>query len=124
MTETQSNVLAFPKSKIVREVPQETEEAIAERKIKGVTNYADNIAEELSTAIMYDLSNCGIEIQDENSEKDFIYLSLVLRALIYRSCNIDHPMHKLIQEAVTLRKITENTNAVEISNLDNSEEIE
>ena len=102
----ENKILSFPKSKIVREVPQSTG-AVEEIKTKGITKYADAVSEDLSTALLMDLSNYGINMDSEQAEKDFVFLSSVLRAVVYRGVGLEHALHKFIDQAVTINKISD-----------------
>jgi hypothetical protein len=109
-----NKIISFPKSKIVREIP-ESASAVEEIKTKGVTKYADAVAEDLSGALLMDLSNYGMNMDTEQAEKDYVFLSSVMRAVIYRGVGLEHPLHKFIDQAVTINKISdEEENEIEV----------
>lgn len=101
-----NKILSFPKSKIVREVPQDRS-AVEEIKTKGITKYADAVSEDLGGALLMDLTNYGMNMDTDQSEKDFVFLSSVLRAVIYRGVGLEHPLHKFIDQAVTINKVSD-----------------
>ena len=102
----ENKIISFPKSKIVREVPEDAG-AVEEIKTKGITKYADTVAEDLSTALFMDLSNYGINMETEQAEKDFVFLSSVMRAVVYRGVGLEHALHKFIDQAVTINKVSD-----------------
>lgn len=99
-----SNVFKFPESKIVREVPVPVEE-IEKAKEKGKMNYADGIISEVISGLAAELENYGIEVDDESGRlvsKDFIFLTDVLKALVYRNMGLEHSLHKFVDESVAV----------------------
>lgn len=96
------NVIEFPKSKIVRDVPVPIEE-VEKAKEKGKQNYADSILAEVISGLAGELENYGIEVEDETGKlisKDFIFLTDVLKCVIYRNMGLEHPLHKFVDENV------------------------
>lgn len=98
-----TNVFEFPKSKIVREVPPNIEE-IEAAKEKGKQNYADGIVAEVATGLLGELENYGIELEDEKGtmSKDFLFLTDVLKSVIYRNMDLKHPLHDFVDENVAI----------------------
>lgn len=109
----ENKILSFPKSKIVREVPQNAV-AVEEIKTKGITKYADAVAEDLAGALFMDLANYGINMETEQAEKDFVFLSSVMRAVVYRGVGLEHALHKFINQAVTINKIEEGKEGADV----------
>lgn len=98
------NVIEFPKSKIVRDSMLPIEE-IEKAKEKGKINYADGILSEIASGLFGELENYGIDVEDEQgnmASKDFIFLTDVLKAVIYRNMGLDHPLHKFVDENVAI----------------------
>lgn len=95
-----TKVVEFPRSKIVREI--NNEESILKAKEKGKIKYADDIVEGLIEIVVDDLEQQGIDIDDEYFLKDFSMSVDALRATVYRQFDIDHPLHKFIDDNVTL----------------------
>lgn len=98
-----TNVFKFPESKIVREVPVNVEE-IEKQKEKGRQNYADGIVAEVATGLIAELENYGVDIEDDdgNISKDYIFLTDVLKSVIYRNMDLKHPLHAFVDENVEI----------------------
>ena len=96
------NVLEFPKHKIVREAINETEEVIVKAKEKGRAKFADTIVDDLVDMAVEELENCGIDTDDKNFLKDFSMAADAIRATIYRQFNLEHNLHKFIDENVKM----------------------
>lgn len=98
-----TNVFEFPKSKIVREVPPNIEE-IEKAKEKGKKQYADGIVSEVAAGLLAELENYGIELDDDKGvlSKDFLFLTDVLKSVIYRNMHIEHPLHGFVDDNVSI----------------------
>ncbi len=98
-----TNVFKFPESKIVREVPVNVEE-IEKQKEKGRQNYADGIVAEVATGLIAELENYGVDIEDDdgNISKDYIFLTDVLKSVIYRNMDLKHPLHAFVDDNVEI----------------------
>jgi hypothetical protein len=97
------NIIEFPKSKIVRDAVIPIEE-IEKAKEKGKINYADGIVAEVALGLLQELENYGIDLNDEENgtSKDFIFLTDVLKSVIYRTMTLQHPLHSFIDENVAI----------------------
>lgn len=97
------NVIAFPKDKIVRESAVSIEE-VEKSKEKRKMSYADGVVAEISEALFDELENYGIDVSgtDAGMSKDFIFLTDVLKSLVYRTMNIDHPIQTFVDENVAV----------------------
>lgn len=98
-----TDILQFPKSKIVRERTPEIEE-LTKLKEKGLQKFADALSEDLTDNILHDLSQCGINIEDDTFLKDFYFATMIMNACIYRSVGIEHPMHEFIDKNVQVKE--------------------
>lgn len=98
-----TNVFKFPESKIVREVPINIEE-IEKAKEKGKKQYADGIVTEIAAGLLAELENYGIELDDDkgNLSKDFLFMTDVLKSIVYRNMQIDHPLHSFVDDNVSI----------------------
>ena len=96
-----SNVFKFPESKIVREIPPNVEE-VEKIKTKGKQNYADGMAEDLAVFMLTELENFGVDTTPIEFQKDFIFLTDVIRCAIYRSMGLEHGLHSFIDEHVEI----------------------
>lgn len=98
-----TNVFEFPKSKIVREVAPNIEE-VEKAKEKGKQKYADGIVAEVALGLLAELENYGIELEDEKGKmsKDFLFLTDVLKSVIYRNMDLKHSLHEFVDENVAV----------------------
>ena len=101
---TQNNVVEFPKSKIVRDIPHNLEK-IEEMKKNSLQNFADSICSNVSDTVIGELSEYGIDVTDDNFIRDFIFMNAILSAAIYRSVGLEHDLHEFIDEQVNIQKI-------------------
>jgi hypothetical protein len=98
-----TNVFKFPEHKIVREVPVNIEE-IEAAKEKGKQKYADSIVAEVATGLLAELENYGIDLEDEKGKmsKDFLFLTDVLKSVVYRNMDLKHSLHEFVDENVAI----------------------
>lgn len=98
-----TTIVQFPSSRIVREVAPNIEE-IEKAKEKSLQKHAETIVEDLILNIMDALENYGIDTDGDTFERDFTFAADGLRATVYRSFNIEHPLHSFIDTNVTVVK--------------------
>jgi hypothetical protein len=98
-----TTIVKFPTNRIIREVPPNIEE-INKAKEKSLQKHAETIVEDLVLSIIDAVENYGIDTETESFERDFSFVADGLRATIYRSFNINHPLHSFIDTNVTLVK--------------------
>jgi hypothetical protein len=103
---TNTNVVAFPKNKIVRDTALNTE-AVNKMKEKSVQNFADTITVELSDLILFELENFGVDTESAEFTKDFYFMCSILSALVYRSVGIKHEFHEFIDDKVSVAEVNE-----------------
>lgn len=98
-----TTIVKFPESRIVREVQPNLEE-VEKAKEKGKQNYAENIVSEIATDLYAELENYGIDLESDEKglSKDFIFLTDVLKAVVFRTMEIEHPLHKFIDDNVAI----------------------
>jgi len=121
---TNTNVVAFPKSKIVRDSALNTD-AVNKMKEKSVQNFADTITVEVSDMILFELENFGVDTESAEFTKDFYFMCSILSALVYRSVGIKHDFHDFIDEKVSLADMNEiisKTNDTKTDDIDLTEE--
>jgi hypothetical protein len=118
---TETNVVAFPKSKIVRDTSLNID-AVNKMKEKSIQNFADTITAEMSDLILFELENFGVDTESDEFTKDFYFMCAILSALVYRSVGVEHHFHKFIDENVSLAEVKEITDKVK--NTDNPEDDE
>lgn len=121
---TNTNVVAFPKSKIFRDSALNTD-AVNKMKEKSVQNFADTITVEVSDMILFELENFGVDTESAEFTKDFYFMCSILSALVYRSVGIKHEFHDFIDEKVSLADMNEiisKTNDTKTDDIDLTEE--
>lgn len=94
-----TTVVKFPTNRIVREVLPNIEE-IEKAKEKSIQRHADTIVEDLFLSLLDAIDNYGIETETLDFEKDYAFVVDSIRAAVYRSFNIEHPLHKFIDTNV------------------------
>jgi len=104
---TEPNIVQFPKDKIVREALPDIEE-LNKVKEKSIKNFADTITEDMSSNILFELDNYGIDTQTEDFMKDFHFLVATMAATIYRTLSVEHPLHKFMSDNVVITLVDEN----------------
>lgn len=92
-------VIAFPKHKVVRDVPGDV---IEERNRRADQKMADAMVDEITGMIITELDNYYVEIENKQFTKDFVLVVDALRAAVYRSFGIDHHLHPFIDNNVKL----------------------
>lgn len=92
-------VIEFPKHKVVRDIPLEQQKL---RQEKADKKFADAIVDDLSGMIITELDNFLIEVTDKQFSKDLILVVDALKAAVYRSFGLDHPLHDFIDKNITL----------------------
>lgn len=92
-------VIEFPKSKVVREVPEEIH---LERQAKADMKQADAIVDEIAGIMLTELDNYYVDINQKQFAKDIILVVDALKAAVYRSYGIDHHLHAFIDDNVKL----------------------
>jgi hypothetical protein len=56
----------------------------------------------MSSNILFELGNYGIDTETEEFMKDFHFLVATMAATIYRTLSVDHPLHKFMEENVVI----------------------
>jgi hypothetical protein len=100
---TEPNIVQFPRDKIVREAIPDIEE-LNKVKEKSIMNFADSVVEDMSSNVLFELGNYGIDIESEAFMKDFHFLVAVFAATIYRTLSVDHPLHSFMDKNVVVAK--------------------
>lgn len=92
-------VIEFPKSKVVRELPEEIHKA---RQQKSDQKFADSVVDELSGFLLTELDNYDLAVDNKQFAKDFVLVVDSLRAAVYRSLELDHHLHIFIDDNVKI----------------------
>lgn len=98
-----TTIVQFPANRIVREVAPNIEE-IEKAKEKSLQKHAETIVEDMILNIMDALENYGIDVDSDPFERDFTFAIDGLRATVYRTFNIEHPLHHFIDTNVQIVK--------------------
>lgn len=96
------NIVEFPKSKIIRDGSMNSE-IINKMKEKSTQNFADDLTQDLTTMLLTELDNCGIDIEDSQFTKDFYYLVSILSAIVYRTVDLKHEFHEFLDNSVVVK---------------------
>lgn len=98
-----TTIVNFPTSRIVREVQPNIEE-VEKAKEKGKQKYADGIVAEVATGLLAELENYGIDLESEEGKfsKDFLFLTDVLKSVIYRNMGLKHSLHNFVDDNVEI----------------------
>ena len=112
-----TDIINFPKDKIVRDPTFPAEELAAIKK-KGRKQVADAIINEMTVALFTELENYGIDSSHDDFRKDFIYTMDVMRAMVYRNMSIEHPLHPYIRDSVKVYQRNAEGELVETQTID------
>jgi hypothetical protein len=115
-----TNIVDFPKSKIVRDVAPNVEEIVKARE-KSVENFAEGAISDIVDSIYSEIENNGIETETDNFTKDFSFMVEGLRSCIYRSLNLEHHLHAFLDNYVNLKKMTDGESFVGLKFDDDTE---
>lgn len=95
---TDAQIIVFPKSKIVRIIPDKTEQ---ENAAKYHRRNAERFVSYLCENILGEISEIEeIDVKQMHFQKDFSYTIEVLRATIYRSFGLEHPLQEYLDKNV------------------------
>lgn len=102
-SEIPSNIIQFPKDKIVRlhkqpKTSEEFNEKLAEHKV----NFVDYVLLKNMTMLCNHLSMDGVDVDTDTFMKDYSFVCEILKASIYRTIALPHPMHDFITANVEL----------------------
>jgi cobalamin biosynthesis Mg chelatase CobN len=100
------NVVSFPNRFENRQFPQ-TEDLSHSHIFNVRREYCDEIAEDCLESIRSVLIAYGIDVYGpapEDCEKDQIFLTETLSAVIYRRKRIEHPFQSLIDKTIQIKK--------------------
>jgi vacuolar-type H+-ATPase subunit E/Vma4 len=105
-------VIEFPKSKVVRDIPQEH---LVARQAKADLKLADSIVDEITGMMLTELDNYYIEVADKTFNKDLVLVVDALKSAVYRSFGIEHHLQDFVDKNVkVLEGIDADTSKEEI----------
>lgn len=94
-----TNVLEFPKNRIVREnniINDDAEDAKAKKEEK--IKFANLIVYDVLKHVVEDFENYGIDFNDDSYDKDFEHMIMSIKSAVYRTMGLNHFMHDWIDE--------------------------
>lgn len=118
----EAEIIAFPPSKIVRMVPDESTQHIRSKNRK---QNADEMVNMICTDLLYGFADItDIDTNTDDFKRDFSYTMEVLRATVYRAVGVEHPLHAHIDDMVKVAHNMDELNEIlEDLTKDDSEEL-
>lgn len=111
------NIISFPKSKILRD-EESDDEFVSESKAKIRQNFADNLVNEIVTGLHNEMELYNVDTSKYEFRKDFIFMMDVIKAIVYRSMEMEHPLHEYIDRTVKLYKKTKDNKMIPMTEED------
>jgi hypothetical protein len=108
-----TEILPFPKNKIVREIIPDCEDLLRIRE-KNKKKFADTLTEDISEELLGTMAELGIDIESKHFVKDFHLLVGILAATIYRSLDMEHDLHQFIDESVTVVNVIMDDDKIDV----------
>ena len=98
------NILEFPKHRIVREYAGvlENDPTIGQAKERSRFNFAESVSDELINVLLNEMENFGMETESDTFLKDFSMTVDAMRATVYRTFGVPHPLHDFIDNNVKM----------------------
>lgn len=94
-----AKIIPFPKQAIIPITKQDANERI--KRVR--TEFCDEVMEECLRNLLLNVGAYGINFTNDGPhQKDLIMLSEVLQATIYRYSGLDHAMHGVISELISI----------------------
>jgi hypothetical protein len=92
------NVVSFPKERIVavRNDPEEFKEKLVDHKMA----FCENVLYDYMAELYGKLQSSEIEVESEEFQIDYTFVVDALRAALYKSVGLSHPLHPLISKYV------------------------
>ena len=92
-------VISFPEDRIVRiPIPESTRELVANTQ----KHHVNHLLEEQSAFILTKLLMSGVDISNEQFQKNFVLVMECLRASIYETLQITHPLQNPMREMLEM----------------------
>lgn len=94
-----ADIIQFPESRKVRDVPSEFTETIKEEaKQKSIDEFSDFITGALYTNLIAN----GIKETDIFNDTDFPLIASAIRSAVYRNFGLHHEFQDMVDEAVSI----------------------
>ena len=90
-----TNVIDFPKDKIVRDISSVNKKAAVDNKKMNKVALIQGIVDQCCQNIIDDLVDAGCDVDNEDFYRDFAHVSQALESCLLRSAGITHPMQKI-----------------------------
>ena len=101
-----NNIIQFPLDKVVRvnkNNKSKAEKQFAEKvKQKQTKEFCDTAVDDISMNLLRHFVDLALKTQNQSFTKDLALLIDVLRGLIYRDFNINHPAQRLVDKLVKI----------------------
>jgi len=100
-----ATIIHFPKSKVIRTVPNEQLLKGKEVNLKG---NIEVIVDEIGTELMLHLEHYGIDVVDEEkNHRDMLFVYDILRAVLYRNAGMPHHLHEFLNKSLTMKPLAD-----------------
>lgn len=96
-----SDVIKFPKVTGFSN-PQETLDGINQKIVEAKTQYIDTLVDHHGGQLLHAIAMSGFDVEDDVLMKDFTFTVETLRSLMMRSMGMEHPLHEIVEQTVTL----------------------
>lgn len=96
-TKKKTNVIQFPKPHIR---PERLSEEVAQRNIKGKEIYLENAVTTWAEGALVGFEAFGLDLESEDFERGYAYLTLVARAIFCADMNTKHDLHEVFKSAI------------------------
>ena len=96
------NVVLFPKSK--RETPPQSIEEIIDGVQKMREMRVEEILYSMTSLVLSQLIDSGVNIEDTECNKSIALLFESIKALIYKSFSLPHPLHEFSNQAFLIKE--------------------
>ena len=90
-----TNVIDFPKDKIVRDISSVNKKAAVDNKKMNKVALIQEIVDQCCHNIIDDLADVGCDVDNEEFYRDFVHVSQALESCLLRSAGLSHPMQKI-----------------------------
>lgn len=97
MSTSLSNVVAFPKERIVRD---ESPEDVAQRSKRRQLVFMNGVVEDISRNVLMNLFMSGVDMNQKSVAEKFALTVECLRATLYQSIEVEHYFHKQMESMI------------------------
>lgn len=101
----EDNVIVFPKAK--RDTPPQSIEEIHEKRAVVKKEHIEMVLDDVMSNVFYHLSEEGFDMGDEGCVKSTAMLIETMRAAMYKSVDLFHPLHDITETMFTFESLDE-----------------